>query len=156
MVAIDVRNPREQVFDFLDVMANHEPFTDHMLADWQYSGPARGVGSKARVRATLGGGSDAIDIEVISAQAPEQIVERNIGAGGGRVGHGTYTLEQLPDGGTRITFQYAWQRAPLSERLAAPLVRAIMRRGNRRAMRRLAERLAALPPGEAPVNLRRV
>ena len=29
--SIDVPQPREQVFDFLDVMANHEPFTNHML-----------------------------------------------------------------------------------------------------------------------------
>lgn len=149
-VSIDVPNPREQVYDFLDVMANHEPFTDQMLADWEYSGPERGVGSKARVRATLGGTSDVIDIEVVSAQAPEIIVERNIGAKGRRIGNGTYTLEKLPDGGTRIAFQYTWQQAPLSERLAAPLVRAMMRRGNERAMSRLAEQLAALPASEAP------
>ena len=37
----------------------------------------------------------------------------------------------------------AWQQAPLSERLAAPLVRAVLRRGNERAMERLAEQLAA-------------
>jgi carbon monoxide dehydrogenase subunit G len=144
-VNIDVANPREQVYDFLDVMANHEPFTDHMLVDWEYSGPARGVGSKARVRATLGGTSDVVEIEVVSAQAPETIVERNVGAKGRRIGNGTYRLEKLPDGGTRITFTYDWQQAPLSERLAAPLVRALMRRANERAMRRLAELLASLP-----------
>ena len=148
-VSIDVTYPREQVYDFLDVMANHEPFTDHMLTDGECSGPERGVGSKARVRAKLGGTSDVIDIEVVSAQAPERIVERNVGAKGRRVGTGTYRLEQLSEGGTRITFQYAWQQAPLSERIAAPLVRAIMRRGNERAMQRLAEQLPALPASDA-------
>ena len=30
-------------------MANHEPFNDHLMRNWQLSGPERGVGSKARV-----------------------------------------------------------------------------------------------------------
>jgi hypothetical protein len=63
------------------------------------------------------------------------------------VATGTYTLEPLPSGGTKISFEYAWQQAPLSERLAAPLVRAVLRRGNERAMERLAEQLAARPNG---------
>ena len=40
-VSTEVPFPREEVFDFLDVTANHEPFTDHVLRDWEYSGPAR-------------------------------------------------------------------------------------------------------------------
>src|SRR5438270_5429039 len=103
-VAVDVPNPREQVFDFLDVMANHEPFTNHMLQDWRYSGPDRGIGSKAVVTSTVGGRSETIEIEVIAAERPRSIVERNLGAGGKRIGTGTYTLAQLPSGGTRITF----------------------------------------------------
>jgi carbon monoxide dehydrogenase subunit G len=141
--SIDVPNRREEVFDYLDVMANHEPFTNHMLKQWEYSGPDRGVGSKARVEVSAAGRSETVEIEVVSAQRPETIVERNVGAGGRRVGHGTYKLADLPTGGTRITFEYSWQQAPLSERLAAPLVRGILRRGNTRSMQRLAEQLAA-------------
>ena len=84
------------MFDYLDVMANHEPFTDHMLKQWQYSGPDRGVGSKARVEVSAAGRTETVDIEVVSAQRPETIVERNVSAGGHRVGHGTYKLEDLP------------------------------------------------------------
>ena len=58
-------------------------------------------------------------------------------------------LEQLPDGGTRIVFEYTWQQAPLSERMASPLVRGVLRRGNERAMQRLAERLEAKLPAPA-------
>ena len=149
LTSIDVPNPREQVFDFLDVMANHEPFTNHMLKQWEYSGPARGVGSKAQVEVTAGGRTDAVDIEVVSAHRPETIVERNIGAGGKRVANGTYVLEQLPAGGTRIEFEYSWQQAPLSERMAAPLVRGVLRRNNERAMQRLAEQLETKLPAPA-------
>ena len=142
-VTVDVPQPREAVYDFLDVMANHESFTDHALRDWTCTGPARGVGSKAAVTSVAGGRPDRIEIEVVSASAPETIVERNIGAGGRRVGNGTYRLEGLPGGGTRIRFEYSWSEAPLSERLMAPLARAVLRRVNARAMERLAEQLAA-------------
>jgi hypothetical protein len=140
-VEIDVPQPIEEVYDFLDVMANHEPFTDHLMRDWEYSGPARGVGSKARVKATIAGRTDAIEIEVVDAERPTRIVERNVGARGRRVGCGTYTLTPLTGTGTRIAFEYAWRSAPLSERLAAPVTRAVLRRSNRRAMTRLAEQL---------------
>lgn len=142
-VAIEVPQPREVVYDFLDVMANHESFTDHALRDWTCSGPERGVGSKAAVTSVAGGRPDRIDIEVVSAKAPEMIAERNVGAGGRRVGNGTYRLVELPDGGTRIRFEYVWSAAPLSERLMAPVARAMLRRVNARAMERLAEQLAA-------------
>jgi carbon monoxide dehydrogenase subunit G len=140
-VTTTVSQPIDEVFDFLDVMANHEPFTNHILKDWEYSGPDRGVGSKARVHVTAGGRTDTVDIEVVDAQRPTHIVERNTGAGGKRVATGTYTLSALPDGGTHVQFEYAWQQAPLSERVMSPLVRSMLRRANERAMQRLAERL---------------
>jgi hypothetical protein len=141
-VTIDVSHPREQVFDFLDVMSNHETFTNHMLQDWEYSGPDRGIGSKATVTVKAAGRSEKVDIEVIAAERPRSIVEQNVSAGGKRIGTGTYKLEELPDGRTRIAFEYAWRRPLVSDRVAAPLVRSILRRGNQRAMERLAEQLA--------------
>jgi hypothetical protein len=142
-VSIDVPQAREGVYDFLDVMANHEPFTNHILTDWRYSGPERGVGSKARVHAKAGGRTDVLEIEVVSVDAPAKIVEQNIGARGRRKANGTYLLEALPNGGTRIVFEYSWQRAPVSERLCAPMVRAVMRRATERSLQRLAEQLGA-------------
>lgn len=142
-VPIDVPQARADVFAFLDVMANHEPFTNHMLVDWSYAGPASGVGSKAHVHSTAGGRKAPVDIEVISAQPPAQIVERNVSAKGRRVGLGTYDLADLPDGGTRVSFTYAWERAPVVDRLLSPVVRSTLRRGNARAMERLAQQLPA-------------
>jgi carbon monoxide dehydrogenase subunit G len=142
-VSIDVPYPREHVFEFLDLMANHEPFTDHMLRGWQYSGPDRGIGSKATVRVKVGGRTETVEIEVVDAKRPEMIVEQNVSAGGRRIATGTYMLDELPGGGTRITFEYAWKQAPVSDRIAAPLVRSILRRGNERSMARLADQLAS-------------
>ncbi len=140
-VSIDVPESREAVYDFLDILANHERFTDHMMRDWHYEGRERGIGSKARVSALLGGRTEPVEIEVIDAQPPFKNVERNTGAGGKRVATGTYALTELPDGGTHIVFDYAWQKSPLSERLASPIVRFVMRRAIQRAMQRLAEQL---------------
>ena len=144
-VTIDVPQARGDVFSFLDVLANHEAFTDHMLVDWSCSGPDRGVGAKARVHSKAGGRKEPVDMEVIDADPPARIVERNVSAKGKRVGRGTYELAELPDGGTRIAFTYSWDQAPLADRLLAPLVRSILRRGNARAMERLAEQLRARP-----------
>ena len=149
-VTTEVPYPREEVYDFLDVMSNHEPFTNHMLRDWKYCGPDRGIGSKAKVTASAGGRTDSVEIEVVAAERPTRIVERNVGAGGRRVANGTYVLAELPDGGTRVTFEYAWQRAPLGERLASPLVRGILRRGNERSLRRLADQLATAVASQQP------
>jgi hypothetical protein len=142
-VSVDVPQSREAVYDFLDVLANHELFTDHMMRNWQLDGPDRGVGAKVKLDAVIGSRTDPIEIEVIEAEPPVRNVERNVGAGGHRVGTGTYRLEELPGGGTRVEFEYAWQRAPLSERLAAPIVRRVMRSGLERSMQRLAQQLQA-------------
>lgn len=151
-VSIDVPQPRADVYAYLDVMANHEPFTDHMLTDWEYSGPASGVGAKARVTSSFGALTDTAEIEVVAASAPALIIERNVSAKGRRVATGTYTLDELPGdgdgdgGGTRVTFTYAWEQAPLPDRVLAPVVRSVLKRGNATAMTRLRDRLATMTP----------
>jgi hypothetical protein len=100
-VHIDVPQAPEDVFDYLDVMANHETFTNHYMTNWSCSGPDRGVGSKAHVTAKLGGQAAEVDIEVVDAEAP------------------------------------------LADRVAAPLVRSMMRKANEKAMERLAGELSS-------------
>ncbi|MEU8589540.1 SRPBCC family protein [Streptomyces sp. NPDC048664] len=141
-VSIDVPQSPEQVYDFLDVIAHHERFTDHYLTGWRYSGPGHGIGSRATVTAALGGTRTDVAIEVVEADPPRRIVERNVSAAGRRLAHGTYTIEQLGPGGSRVSFTYAWARAPLADRLLAPAVRAAIRRANHTVMRRLAVELA--------------
>lgn len=84
-----------------------------------------------------------VDLEVVDAERPTRIVERNVATKAGRTGEGTYELAPLPDGGTRVTFEYRWIVAPRLDRLTAPLARAYIRRNNAIAMRRLAEDLDA-------------
>lgn len=140
-VTVRVPQPCDVVYDFLDVLSNHELFTDHFLRDWHCDGPARGIGSRARVTAVTGGRADALEMEVIDAQRPLRTVERNVSLEGRRVVTGTYTLAELSDGGTRVSFESSWEKAPLREQLASPVIRLLVRRLNERAMQRLAEQL---------------
>lgn len=138
VVSTHIDKPREEVFAFLDVMANHEPFTDHMLVDWSYSGPPSGVGAKARMRANVPGPKDWADMEVVAATAPETIVEQAVGANGKRRTQGTYTLTESPTGGTDVRFELRYLQTPGIEKLLAPVLRAWLQRANQKAMDRLA------------------
>lgn len=140
-VSIDVPRDRSSVYAFLDVMANHESFTDHMLREWTCSGPPTGVGARASVINVLGGRRVPVEIEVIDAVDGARTTERNVSAGGRRIGCGTYELTDLARGGTRVTFTYEWQKAPLEDRLLSVVVRPMMRRALQRALDRLAGEL---------------
>lgn len=140
-VSVQVPQRRDAVYDFLDVLSNHEQFTDHFLRDWRCEVPTRGVGSKAHVTVVTAGRRDRLDMEVVDAEPSVRTVERNVSLGGRRVLTGTYTLSDLPEGGTRVSFESAWERAPWNERLASPLVRLLTRRVNERSLKRLAEQL---------------
>jgi hypothetical protein len=140
-VSVAVPTSREEVYRFLDVLANHESFTNHMLVDWSYAGPPSGVGARARMRVKKPGRADWIDLEVIDAKPPRGSTEESVSAGGRRRTRGTYRLEELPEAGTLVTFELAWLQTPLIERLAAPLIRAVVRRSNQRSLHRLAEQL---------------
>lgn len=141
-VSTEVARPIEEVYEFLDLLANHEAFNDHMLVDWKFSGPRRGVGARAEARANTIGSQDWTDFEIVEAEPPSRIVEEGVGAGGKRRTRGTYRLEGLPDGGTHISFELEWLEASRAERLAPPLIRAFVRRTNGKAMRRLAKQLS--------------
>jgi len=146
-VSTVVDRPREEVYEYLDVLANHEAFTDHFLTDWSVSGPASGVGAKVRVKAKAPGAEQWLDIEVLEAKAPERTVENAVSAGGKRRTCGTYTLTELPGNRTLVEFEFGYLSAPALERPALPLMRPWLRRANEKAMERLAEQLA--PVGSA-------
>jgi hypothetical protein len=132
-VTTTVDRPRDVVFAYLDDLANHEAFTDHFLKDWTILGADR-----ARFRAQR----EVLELEVVGRTPPAGTVERTVGAGGRRVTRGTYHLSADGPARTGVRFELAFERVPRRERLAAPLVRAWLRRVNQRAMDRLREVLA--------------
>ena len=53
-VSIHVGAPREQVFEYLQDIANHPQFTDHFLVDWHLTridSVGLGAGARFRVKA---------------------------------------------------------------------------------------------------------
>lgn len=141
--SIVVIRPVQEVYDFLAVLANHESFLDHFLVDWSFSGPRKGIGAKGLARANTPASQDWTEFEIVEAEAPRRIAEQGVGAGGKRRTRGTYLLEELPNGTTKVDFELDWLEASRAERLIPPLTRAFVRRPNAKAMRRLAKLLAA-------------
>lgn len=141
-VTTTVPRPIDAVYDHLDVLGNHEAFTDHFMVDWELSGPPKGVGARLRANVVALGRKQPIDLEVHEARAPVRIVERTVAANGKRVTRGTYRLEPAGDDATKVSFEIAWEKTPLADRLAAPVIRPVLRKMNQRAMDRLAEQLA--------------
>lgn len=141
-VSTTVPRPIDEVYDHLDVLGNHEAFTDHFMVDWELSGPPKGVGARLHANVVAMGRKQSIDLEVYEAAAPTMIVERTVAAGGKRVTRGTYRLEPLGEAETKVTFEIAWEKTPVGDRLAGPMIRPVLRKMNQRAMDRLAEQLA--------------
>jgi uncharacterized membrane protein len=139
VVETTVNRPVEEVYDFLEPLANHEAFTDHFLTDWRVSGPERGVGSEVRVKVKPGG--DELTITLVEAVRPERTVEQTVGAGGKRRSRGTYRLAPAGEGATRVRFEVVTEAMPAYERVVAPLLNAFVRRQNARAMERLKAQL---------------
>lgn len=140
-VSTVVPRPIAEVYDHLDVLGNHEAFTDHFMVDWELTGPPRGVGARLHANVKAMGTKQPIDLEVYEAEAPTRIVERTVAAGGKRITRGTYVLEPEGDDATKVTFEIAWEQTPVIDRLTGPMIRPTLRKLNQRAMDRLAEQL---------------
>jgi ribosome-associated toxin RatA of RatAB toxin-antitoxin module len=143
-VSIEVPQSRERVYDFLDVLGNHEQFTDHFLVDWELSGAPSGIGAKARMQVKSLGIKDTVDTEVVASERHRMIAEESVSAKGRRHTRGNYRLETDRNGGTIIEFELEWLQASVLDRLAAPVARSIVRNANLRALQRLRVRLEEL------------
>jgi uncharacterized protein YndB with AHSA1/START domain len=137
-VSVEVDRPRQQVFDVVDVAANHEKWMDHLFKDWRFEGPRRGVGAITRAQVDAPGAREKVSFEVVDSAAPERIVEEGESAHGKRKTRGTYRFVELDGGRTRIEFELEWLKTPRTERIAPFVARAFMRRANGKGMKRLA------------------
>lgn len=140
-VSTTIDRPREQVFEYLEDIANHAEFTDHYLVDWHLTREdpvGTGAGARFRVKAPLSRFSWA-DVTFVEVQAPYRIVER------GRTGKynrikmlGVYEVQHGPGGSSKVTYTFETVPALPSDRLMEMLGgRAWTRRKSARAMRRL-------------------
>lgn len=136
-----VSAPREQVFEYLQDIANHAEFTDHYLVDWRLTredSVGRGAGARYRVKAPGNRFSwgDSTFVEVLS---PQRIVEVGRTGKANRIRTlGTYELTPAAGGATRVQFTLETEARVLSDRLMEALGgRVWLKRKNAKAMRRL-------------------
>jgi uncharacterized protein YndB with AHSA1/START domain len=140
-VSIVVSAPREQVFDYLQDIANHAEFTDHYLVDWHLTridSVGRGAGARFRVKAPRNRFSWA-DVTFTEVDRPHKIVEVGRTGKNNRIRTlGVYELAPAETGTTRVRFTLQTIPVTISDRLLEALgARRWMRRNNQRAMRRL-------------------
>lgn len=140
-VSIVVDRPREQVFEYLQDIANHSQFTDHYLVDWHLTridSVGRGAGARFRVKAP-GARFAWGDVTFVEVDRPHRIVEAGRTGKNNRVRtRGVYELAPGASGTTRVQLTVETQPATLADRLLEGLgARGWMRRQNARAMRRL-------------------
>jgi uncharacterized protein YndB with AHSA1/START domain len=133
--------PREQVFDYLQDIANHSEFTDHYLVDWHLTridSVGRGAGARFRVRAP-GNRFSWADVTFVEVDRPYRIVEAGRTGKNNRIRTlGVYELAPGTSGTTRVRFTLETVPATLSDRLMEAFgARRWTKRKNTRAMRRL-------------------
>ncbi len=138
-VSTTIDRPREDVYDFLAPLPNHERFTDHVLTNWRIHDGGRRV----VVDVKAPGQTQTAEIQALSEERPSTTVERTTALGGKRKTIGTYRLTDAPGGGTHVEFELRWEQTPLRDRLTAPLGRAWLKKVNARAMERLREVMEA-------------
>jgi uncharacterized protein YndB with AHSA1/START domain len=140
-VSIIVSSPREQVFDYLQDIANHPEFTDHYLVDWHLTrvdSVGRGAGARFRVKAPRSRFSWG-DVTFTEVERPHRIVEVGRTGKNNRIRTlGVYDLAPAAAGSTRVRFTLQTIPATLADRLMEGLgARRWLRRKNQRAMHRL-------------------
>ena len=140
-MSIVISAPREQVFDYLQDIANHSEFTDHYLVDWHLlreDSIGRGAGARFRVKAP-GNRFSWADSTFAEVVRPHRIVEVGRTGKANRIRTlGVYELAPAPGGATRVQFTLDTQASVLSDRMLEAFGgRVWLKRKNEKAMRRL-------------------
>ena len=133
--------PREQVFDYLQDIANHSEFTDHYLVDWHLTridSVGRGAGARFRVKMP-GNRFSWADVTFVEVERPYRIVEVGRAGKNNRIRTlGVYELAPAASGSTRVRFTIQTEPYTFSDRQQESLgARGWTRRKVKRAMRRL-------------------
>jgi uncharacterized protein YndB with AHSA1/START domain len=140
-VSVEVARPRQQVFDYVDVVANQEAWRKNLYKDWRFEGPKRGVGAIAWATTDAPTSNERIEIKVVASQTPEEIVGEIESAHGKRQTTETYRFTEVGEGRTRIELEFVWRKVPKSERIVPFVSRAFMARAQGKSLKLLAAQL---------------
>ena len=137
-ISVDVKRPRQEVFDYVDLLPNHEAWLDRLYKDWRFEGPRRGVDAIAKARVDAPASREQVEFKVVESTAPSGTVEECTSAHGKRLTRGTYRFSDLPDGGTRIEYEIEWLKTPRTERILPLALARLHAASQRQGLSRLA------------------
>lgn len=144
-VSTTIAKPREEVFEYLADVANHEEFSDHCMVDWHLTREdsyGLGAGARFRVKSRFDRFSYG-DITLVELTPPERIVATGRSGRFNRVRTlSTWTLEEDGAGRTKVTFETQSTPALKSDELMEKLLR--VRSSRARCHQRALERLRSI------------
>ena len=140
-VSTTIARPREEVFAYLEDIANHPEFSDHYLVDWRMTREdtvGRGAGARFRYTAPLQR-FDWADVTMAEVDAPRRILQAGRGGKANRTRlRSLWELEELSPNATRVTLTVETRPALPSDRMMERLgMRGWLRRNGRKALKRL-------------------
>ena len=140
-VSTTIARPREEVFAYLEDLANHPEFSDHYLVDWRMTRKdtvGRGAGARFRYTVPLQR-FDWADVTVAEVDAPRRILQAGRGGKYNRTRlRSVWELEELSARSTRVTLTVQTRPALPSDRFMEALgLRGWLRRKGRKALKRL-------------------
>jgi uncharacterized protein YndB with AHSA1/START domain len=137
-----IARPREEIFEYLADVANHEEFTDHCLVDWHLTREesyGRGAGARYRVKSRFDRFSYG-DMTLAEVQPPERILATGRAGRFNRIRtRSEWRLTDAGSGRTEVSFTTETQPATQADRLMEKFLRipAATTRCHRRALDRL-------------------
>ncbi len=141
-VTITIDRPREEVFAYLEDVANHSEFSDHYLKQWHLTrvdSVGRGAGARFRVDAPLQRFGWA-DFTLVEVDPPRRIVALGRGGKFNRIKTtAIWTLDTGPGGGTTVEYMIESEPAFPTDKWMETLSRqrGWFKRKVRKSMRRL-------------------
>ena len=138
--SVVVDRPREEVFEYLADIANHWEFTDHYVREVHMTSEVTyglGAGMRFRLPTPLNR-FDWAELSITDIEPPRRIVEKGRGGKFNRIRRVVvYELEPAGGHGTRVTMTTETEPKFPSDRLIEALGRGTVKRGQRKALKRL-------------------
>ena len=139
-VTVTIARPRDEVFAYLEDVANHAEFSDHYLKEWHLTrvdSYGRGAGARYRINAPLQRFAWS-DLTFVEVEAPRRIVAVGRGGKFNRIKtFASWTLEPA-SGGTRVEFVFETEPALPTDRFVESFgFRGWFKRKSNKALRRL-------------------
>jgi carbon monoxide dehydrogenase subunit G len=141
--SVEIARSAEDVFAYLDDLERHDEWNPDIVSSTRETDGPTGVGSRATDVRRGPGGTMSVTYEITEHDPPRRTAFR--GVNGPVRAVGTFTVESVGEGGSRVTIELDFQGHGLVGAIFAPLIRRQARTHVPKAMQKLKERLEGEP-----------